>query len=130
MKGDFDRAIADHTEALRRNPKAALAYFNRGGAYRRKGDLNQAIADYTKALDVLDPSEPVATVHKAVFLSTRGKAYQAAKKLDAAIADFTEMIQNHANDAEAYVQRAQAYREAGDEEKAASDLRKAKELGQ
>jgi tetratricopeptide (TPR) repeat protein len=74
MKGDLDRAIADYTEAIRRNPKAALAYFNRGGAYKRKGDLNQAIADYTKALDVLDPnSEPGATVHKAVFLSTRGK---------------------------------------------------------
>jgi tetratricopeptide (TPR) repeat protein len=130
MNGDLDRAIADYTEALRRNPRAALAYHGRGSAYRRNGDLSRAIADFTKALDVLDPSEKYATVHKAVFLSTRGKTYQAANKLDRAITDFTEMIQIDPYDAQAYVLRAQAYRAAGDEEKAASDARKTKELGQ
>ena len=34
-KGDYDRAIADYTEAIRLDPKYAIAYGNRGKAYRQ-----------------------------------------------------------------------------------------------
>ena len=37
-KGDMDRAIADYTEALRLDPKYAIAYNNRGLAYSDKGE--------------------------------------------------------------------------------------------
>src|SRR5260370_424375 len=37
-KGDFGRAIADFTEAIRLDPKYAEAYYNRAGAYGNKGD--------------------------------------------------------------------------------------------
>ena len=49
-KGDFDKAIADHTEAIRLNPKYASAYHNRGTTYSKKGDHDKAIADYTEAI--------------------------------------------------------------------------------
>src|SRR5262245_9696289 len=44
-KGDYDRAIADWTEAIRLDPKYAIAYNGRAVAYNRKGDYNRAIAD-------------------------------------------------------------------------------------
>jgi Flp pilus assembly protein TadD len=36
------------------NPKFAVAYYNRGIAYRMKGDTDRAIADHRQALK-LDP---------------------------------------------------------------------------
>lgn len=48
-KGDFDKAIADLTEAIRLNPKYAEAYHSRGIAYEEKGDQSKAEADFAKA---------------------------------------------------------------------------------
>src|SRR6478609_5042777 len=53
-KGDTDRAIADYTEAIRLDPKFAVAYANRGLAHSDKGDTRRAIADYNEAIR-LDP---------------------------------------------------------------------------
>ena len=47
-KGDYDKAIADYTEAIRLDPKDAAAYYNRGTSYAHKGDYDKAIADYTE----------------------------------------------------------------------------------
>lgn len=54
-KKDYDRAIADYSEALRLEPKFALAFFNRSSAYRDKGENDRAIEDYIQAI-LLDPS--------------------------------------------------------------------------
>jgi Tfp pilus assembly protein PilF len=43
-KNEFDQAIADFTEAIRLDPKLALAYHNRGAAYSNKGDNDKPIA--------------------------------------------------------------------------------------
>jgi tetratricopeptide (TPR) repeat protein len=51
-KGENDRAIADYTEALRLDPKYAMAYDNRALAYRSKGDTDRAIANYDKAIQL------------------------------------------------------------------------------
>ena len=53
-KGDYDRAIADYDEAIRLDPRYAVAYYNRGVAYCDKGDYDRAIADYNEAIR-LDP---------------------------------------------------------------------------
>src|SRR5262249_59514253 len=42
-KNDCERAIADYDEAIRLNPKHALAFLNRGLAYYIKKDYDQAI---------------------------------------------------------------------------------------
>ena len=48
-KGDWDKVIADCTEAIHLDPKDALAYYNRGYAYKMKGDYYKAIADGLEA---------------------------------------------------------------------------------
>ncbi len=48
-KGDYDRAIADYTQAIAINPQDAEYYIARGYAYDRKGDHDHATADFSKA---------------------------------------------------------------------------------
>ena len=55
-KKDYDRAIPDFSEAIRLNPKWAVAFDSRGDAYVAKGDYERAIADFKQAI-LLDPSE-------------------------------------------------------------------------
>src|SRR5262245_37976109 len=55
-KGDYDRAIADHNEAIRLDPKNASAYSYRGLAYDEKGEYDRAIADHNEAIR-LDPKD-------------------------------------------------------------------------
>ncbi|HEX2726211.1 MAG TPA: tetratricopeptide repeat protein, partial [Beijerinckiaceae bacterium] len=42
LKDDFDRAIADFTEAIRLDPKYISALFSRGVTYYNKGDFDRA----------------------------------------------------------------------------------------
>ncbi len=49
-KGDMDRAIADYTEALRLDPKNAIAYVNRGLIYENLADFARARADFNATL--------------------------------------------------------------------------------
>ena len=44
-KDDYDAAIADYTRAIEIDPNFALAYNNRGNAYRRIGNDDAAEAD-------------------------------------------------------------------------------------
>lgn len=51
-KRDYDRAIADYSEAIRLNPQYAGAYANRGNAWKNKGDYDRMIADYDEAIRI------------------------------------------------------------------------------
>jgi tetratricopeptide (TPR) repeat protein len=51
-KADFDKAIADFTQAIQLDPKNALAYYHRGWAHHDKRDYDRAIADYTEAIRI------------------------------------------------------------------------------
>jgi tetratricopeptide (TPR) repeat protein len=57
-KRDYDRAIADHTQAIKLDPDSYY-YYSRGNAYyqrgmtnNNKGDYDKAIADYEEALRI------------------------------------------------------------------------------
>ena len=52
VKGDYDLAIADYTQAIRLEPNFTAAYTNRGDAYVHKGDYDRAITDYESALQI------------------------------------------------------------------------------
>jgi tetratricopeptide (TPR) repeat protein len=54
-KGEYDKAGADCSEAIRLNPTDATAYANRGTAYLCKGEYDKAIANSTEAIR-LDPT--------------------------------------------------------------------------
>ena len=53
---EYDKAIADLTEAIRLNPKHAEAYMFRGDTYQKKGNFDQAVADFTAAIR-LEPEQ-------------------------------------------------------------------------
>ena len=55
MKGDYDQAIADCSEAIRLDPQYVLAWWNRGECWRVKGNYKQAIADFAEVIRI-DPS--------------------------------------------------------------------------
>ena len=59
QNGNYDKAIADLTEAIRLNPKLAQAYYSRGVIYWHKGNHDRAIADFNEAIR-LDPKLAVA----------------------------------------------------------------------
>jgi tetratricopeptide (TPR) repeat protein len=100
-RGEYDRAIADYTEAIRLRPDDSAAYHNRGNAYDSLKKCDQAIADYTEAIR-LKPYDP--DIH-----DNRGNAYVHLEKYDQAIADYTEAIRFEPNNAAAYFGRGVAY---------------------
>jgi tetratricopeptide (TPR) repeat protein len=50
--GDYDRAIADQSEAIRLDPRDADAFYNRGYTYSHKGDHERAVTDYTAGIEL------------------------------------------------------------------------------
>ena len=52
IRGEFDKAIDDFTEALRLNPEDADNYNNRGIANEDNGEQAKADADFAKAREL------------------------------------------------------------------------------
>ena len=83
-QGDIDKAIADATERIRRDPRRAWRYQERGELYFKKGDFAQAINDFNQAIKM--------DATRAFRFHWRGLAYSRIGNFPAAIADFTESI--------------------------------------
>jgi len=115
--GEYGRAIAEFTEAIRLDPEDADAYSGRALAYYRKLDFDSAIAEFTEAIR-LDPT-------KADAYYWRGWAYFGKDDYDGAIADLTEAIRLTPEDAGAYVNRGLAYFGKDDYDSAIADLTEA-----
>jgi len=92
--GDFDRAIADCSEAIRLDPKLAWAYTNRSNAWLKKGDLDKAIADCDEAIR-LDPRDATAYCN-------RGVAWRKKGDYERALADDRQAIRLDPNDVYSY----------------------------
>jgi tetratricopeptide (TPR) repeat protein len=69
--GQFDRAIAEATEAIKLNSKNAVSYWVRGAAYVGRSDYDQAIADLTRAV-TLDPKYAAAYSWRAAAWKAKG----------------------------------------------------------
>lgn len=81
---NYDKAIADFSEAIRQNPSAAAAYYNRGCVWLKKQDQDKALSDFSKAIE-LDPSYVKAYVNRSgVWLKMH--------EFDKALADCNEAI--------------------------------------
>jgi tetratricopeptide (TPR) repeat protein len=84
-KGQYDLAIADYSEALRRNPKdPAGIIWNRGNAHAEKRDYPGAIADYDQAI-ALSPKF-------ADYYRIRASTYEKMGERDRAIADYRRAL--------------------------------------
>jgi|SRR6516165_1735216 tetratricopeptide (TPR) repeat protein len=120
QKGDYDRAIASYSDAIRlslyysTNP---FAWLNRGIAYSSKGDYTEALVNYNQAIR-LDPKNAPAFFH-------RGTVYGIQGDLDGAIADFNQAIQLNPNYSPAFANRAFAYENKGDPDRAIADTNEA-----
>ena len=115
--GEYDKAIADYTEAIRLNPTDALAYITRGNAFWFNDEDDKAIADYTEAIR-LDPKI-------ASFYHSRGMVYYYKDEYDEAIADYTEAIRLDPKIASFYHSRGMAYYYEDEDDKAIADYTEA-----
>jgi tetratricopeptide (TPR) repeat protein len=81
IKKEFDKAIADHDEAIKVDPKNWAAFNNRGNAYVGKRDYDRAIADYDEAVK-LNPKYADAYYNRG--LAKRNKGDSAGADVDIA----------------------------------------------
>jgi tetratricopeptide (TPR) repeat protein len=119
-KSDYDRAVEQYNEALKLDPKYAVAYNNRGNAYFGKKDYARAIADYDEAIKL--------DARFAAAYSNRGNAYSGKNDNDRAIADYSEALKLDPKNAAAYNSRGNAYFGKKDYVRAISDYDGAIEL--
>jgi tetratricopeptide (TPR) repeat protein len=117
LKGFYDNAVADFTEAIQRNPKYAVAYHNRGRAWHKKGDYDRAILDFREALR-LDPKNAIA-------FTDRGTSLFAKAEPDLAINDFNQAIRLNSQYGPAYLGRANASAAKKNIDSAIADLNQA-----
>jgi uncharacterized caspase-like protein len=111
-RGDFDRAIANYSEAIRLDPGNAAAFNNRAIAYVSKKMLDRAIADY---------SEVIRLAPNADIFYERGTTYMDKGDNDRAIADYNETIRLDPKYTRALDNRGVAYARKGDNDRAIAD---------
>ena len=78
--GQWDRAIADYSEAIRLKSDDAEVFNNRGNAYFHKGQLDRAIKDYDDAIRFKPDNARV--------FADRGLAYEKKGEPSQALLDF------------------------------------------
>ncbi|MBI5750812.1 MAG: tetratricopeptide repeat protein [Hydrogenophilales bacterium] len=105
---------------IKRTPKKAELYLERGNVYFQMRDLPKAIADYDQALRLNDKLDD------AYF--GRGMAYGPAGELERAIADLSVYLKRHPNSSLAYTKRGVRYIWKGERDNAFNDLTRAIEL--
>jgi tetratricopeptide (TPR) repeat protein len=112
---DFDKAIADYTQALAIKADHAAALNNRGLANAGKAQYDAAIADFDAAIK-LDPGAIRYYNRGNVYLDRASKADLATAKPDygRAIEDFNEAIKANADFAAAYNNLGVAYANRGE----------------
>jgi serine/threonine protein kinase len=101
------------TEAIKRNPRDANSYFQRGNIRSNAKDKKGAIADYTQSI-ALDPKE-------SEVYSQRGNAHSAIGNKKAAIKDYTQVITLEPDRVDAYFHRALDRANIGDKKGAIED---------
>jgi len=118
---DYDRAVADYSEAIRRDPGDADLYYARAHAYAQSNDDDRAISDLGTSIR-LNPKNPWAYIN-------RGYANSRKQDYDRAIADYSEAIRLDPTDADPFYARGNAWLAKSDNDRAIADFRRAADLG-
>jgi tetratricopeptide (TPR) repeat protein len=155
--GQYDKAVADYSQAIALDPKYAPPWHNRGADYIRLGQYDKAVADYSQAI-ALEPKvgfawynrgnayarlgqydKAVADYSQAIDLdpkhqdiwyawANRGNAYSALRQYDKAVADFSQAIELNPKFALLWLLRGNAYANLGQHDKAIADFSQGIEL--
>lgn len=118
VAGDYDRAIASWTEAIRVSPDDAYLYnfyMRRGNALAAKREYARALADYNEAIR-LNSRSPAA-------YGNRGNLYRAMREYDRSLEDFNRAIwlRDRSQTASLLHNRAATYQAKGDLDRAIAD---------
>jgi len=149
MQNEFDKAVADFSEALRLNPGLLGAYILRARALvasvsyvtsveENFGGINTAItigeqasakqaAIYDRAIEDLTQATRLDPNNSVVY-GERGTAYAHKGDYDRAIADYTQTLSLDPNNAVAYNNRGGVYNDKGDYDRAIADFNQAIKL--
>jgi lipoprotein NlpI len=119
-KADYDRAIADYTEAIRVNPKLDYAFFRRAWAFVQINDYDRAIADCNAAI-LLKPQFETAFEVRAYANTLKGNYVQG-------ISDYSSIINLNSKNSSAYHSRAFLYLKKGDFDRSIKDYSEAIKL--
>ena len=83
-KGDFDRALADFTAAMKEDADIVYGYADRGDVYRLRGQCEEAIADYDYALR-LAPDRADIYLSRGICQTEQRRSDSAAINFDMAV---------------------------------------------
>ncbi len=120
-KKDFDRAIADYSQAISIDPNEADYLNGRAGAYEAKSDMTRAMADYDKAIQ-LNPKSIYA-------FNNRGASHQRKGDFARASADYGEVTKLQPKNPDAWAARCWVRAAGGREvQQALSDCNEALKL--
>ena len=123
LKGDYQAAVSDYTEAIHVKPDDPQAHYNRGNAYLKLAYYDVAITDYTEAIR-LKPDYPEAYCKRGNAYYDKG-GYGLFLHDKEAISDYTEAIRLKPGYAEAYSGRGKVYEYLKQYDKAISDYSEA-----
>lgn len=114
LKGEFDDAINDFSQAIADRLRSDVVFIDRGIAYENKGDQTHAIADFAEAIR-LNPQNGDAYLN-------RGMLYAKARDFDNALSDLDAAIRIAPHDPVALIDRATTLQFKGDYAAALQDF--------
>ena len=80
QRNELKAAIQDFSAALKIDPRATDALYNRGAAYALMGQTKQALGDFSQVLE-LAPNDPDTLFYRALIYVNQGKIEEAVKDL-------------------------------------------------
>jgi tetratricopeptide (TPR) repeat protein len=119
-KGDYDKGLADESNAIEINPEFADAYMTRGAFFVDTGDYDRAIAETSRAISI-DPRNVRAYSNRAFARGRKGD-------FAGAIADTTKAIEIDPRWIAAYIVRGDNYARKGDHGMAFADFGKVAQI--
>jgi lipoprotein NlpI len=98
QRNEIKAAIQDFSEALKLDPTATDALYNRGAAYALMGQTKTALADFAQVLE-LAPNDPDTLFYRALIYVNQGK-------IESAVKDLTGVLKQRPDDGISRLQRA------------------------